>query len=504
MALSTSGISFSGLASGIDSTKLIQQLVTLESQPIQQMQSEQQTFQSKLSSVGTFKGLVQALQSKAQVLGSESTFLSYLTSVNIDGHVSASASGSASPGTHTVTVDKIATIDRWTFNPVTSETANLATADGQGLTFSVDGTNYNIPLTAAHSSLDNIASAINSIAGDKVAASVVNIGTSGNPSYQLVMTSNASGQANRISNIVNTVAGLSIDTTGPDSNGVAQSANNITAGNDAVAVIDGLTVTRDTNQFNDVIAGLSITAQTADPNTTLTVSVTADTGAIKTKINDFVTAYNALVDFVNAQNTYTKDNGPGGNLFGDSLLGDVMSQVRTALFSVPTSVVQNDTAGFSTLQLVGIETQSDGKLQVNDTKLDDKMAQNLSKLADLFVDRDGFNNGGAAPNTPGYYTDTTPDSGLASTLDRTIQRMFDTYTGPGGQTFKGLFDSRTDSYNTSISDLGKQILAKQDQVQKFQDDLTAKFANLESVMGGLQSQGAALQAALSSMPTTLG
>jgi flagellar hook-associated protein 2 len=497
MAINTNGISFSGLASGLDTSKLIQQLVSLESIPITQLQGQQTDFQNKLSSVGTFKGLVKTLQDKAKVLGDKSSFLSYLTSVNLDGHVAASASGSAAPGTHTVEVDHLATIDRWTFDAVGDQTANLATADGQGVSFSVDGTAFNVTVNAANSSLEDIASAINSVAGEKVSASVVNVGTTASPSYQLVMTSKDSGAQNRISGITNTVAGLTIDATGPDASGNPQSLNNITAGNDAVAVIDGLTVTRETNEFNDVVAGLSLTAQTADPNTTLTVSVTADNGAIKSKINDFVTAYNTLVDFVNTQNSYSKDNGPGGNLFGDSILGDVMKQVRQALFSVPTSVVQADTAGYSTLQIVGIETQSDGKLQVDDTKLDDKISGDLTKLADLFVDTDGFNNGGAAPNTPGYYTDTTADSGLASTLDRTIERMFDTYTGPNGQTFKGLFDTRAQTYNDRISELDKQILAMQDQVSKYQDQLTQKFANLESVMGGLQSQGAALQAALS-------
>ena len=499
MALNTNGISFSGLASGLDTSKLIQQLVQLESIPITQLQGQQKQFQAKLSSVGTFKGLVSALQDKAKVLSDKASFLSYLTSVSMDGHVAASASGSAAPGTHTVVVNQLATIDRWTFDAVPSETTNLATADGQGVSFSVDGTAFNIALTAGTSSLNDLAAAINSTAGDKVSASVVNVGTSTSPSYQLVMTSNDSGQNNRISGITNTVAGLTINTTPPNSSGVAQSANNITAGNNAVAVIDGLTVTRETNEFNDVVAGLSLTVQTADPSTTLTVAVTADSGAIKHKLSDFVTAYNTLVDFVNTQNTYSKDNGPGGNLFGDSILGDVMKQVRQALFNVPTSVVQADTAGYSTLQLVGIETQSDGKLQINDTKLDDKMATDLSKLADLFVDSDGFDNGGAAQNTSAYYTDTTTDSGLAATLDRTIKRMFDSYTGPGGQTFKGLFDTRSQTYNDRINELDKQILVKQDQVTKFQDQLTLKFSNLESVMGGLQSQGASLSAALSGL-----
>jgi flagellar hook-associated protein 2 len=496
MALNTNGISFSGLASGLDSSKLIQQLVALESQPIQQMQAQQQTFQSKLSAVGTLKGLVTDLQAQAKILSTKSSILSYFTTVSLDGHLAASASGSASPGTHTVTVDQLATIDRWTFDPVADQTVDLASADGQHIAFSVAGTAYDVPLTAAASSLEDIAAGINSVAGADVAASIVNVGTTSAPSYQLVMTSKHSGEGQRITGIVNTVAGLSIDATGPDASGAPQSANNITVGMNAVAVIDGLTVTRETNDFNDVVAGVSITAQTADPATELSVSVAADTGAIKTRIKDFVTSFNKLIDFVNTQNSYSKDAGAGGLLFGDPILRQVVSQVRDALFNVDPSVVQNDTEGYSTLSLVGIKTQSDGKLQVDDSVLDDKIAANLDKLADLFVDTDGFDNGGAAPNTPAYYTDTTPDSGLADKLSRSIDRLIDSYTGPGGKVFKGVFDARTESYNQSISKLLKDIDAKQAQVDKFQEQLVQRFANLEQLMGGLQAQGAALSASL--------
>src|SRR5260221_12539898 len=99
MALNTNGISFSGLASGIDTSKLIQQLVALESRPIQSMQAQQQTFQSKLSAVGTLKGLVQDLQAKVKALESKSSFASYFTSVSVAGHPAPAAIGTPCQGT---------------------------------------------------------------------------------------------------------------------------------------------------------------------------------------------------------------------------------------------------------------------------------------------------------------------------------------------------------------------------------------------------------------------
>jgi len=77
--------------------------------------------------------------------------------------------------------------------------------------------------------------------------------------------------------------------------------------------------------------------------------------------------------------------------------------------------------------------------------------------------------------------------------------MMKTYTGQGGNVLKGIFDTRSETYNTSISKLSKDIAAKEAQVAKFQETLIARFTKLEEVMGGLYSQGASLQAALAGL-----
>lgn len=192
----------------------------------------------------------------------------------------------------------------------------------------------------------------------------------------------------------------------------------------ATAEIDGLLVERETNEFGDVLAGVGITATAADPNKTITFTVEADHAAIKKNVKEFVDAYNKVVGFINTQNTYSEDQGPGGDLFGDPILRDVKSRIDQALFGVDIDTVAADTEGYSTLSLVGIKKQSDGTLLVSDSDLEDKLTTNIDAFADLFVDRDGFDNGGAIENDPAYYVDTTADSGLAASLDRAIQRMF--------------------------------------------------------------------------------
>lgn len=494
--MSGNGISFAGLGSGIDTNKIIQQLVQLESLPIQQLEAQKKSAQDKLSSIGTFKGYVKDLQKQAKALSTKKDFLVFGVTPSEDGVASFSASGSAVAGAHTLKVNKLAATDRWAFDGVTSKTIDLASAEGQSVSFDVNGTSYSITVQQNQSSLEEIAAAINDLASADVTATIVNSGTTADPSYKLVLTSNESGEGGRLVNLASTVSGLTIDGTSPDGLGNAQSTNNITAGNNAVAVIDGLTITRETNDFNDVVPGVSIGVEAANPNKTINFSVEADDKAIKKKLQGFVDAYNKVISFVNEQNTYTKEGGPGGDLFGDNILTSVRSSINSALFNVPVDTVMNDTAGYSTLSLVGIKKETDGTLTIDNTVLDDKLAHDINALADLFVDSDGFDNGGAADNTPGIDIDTTADSGLAASLQRAIDRMFRTTNGTNGTVLKGIFDSRTATINANIKRFDDQIDRKQVYIDKFQENLVARFAKLEEVIGGLNAQGAALQNAL--------
>jgi flagellar hook-associated protein 2 len=272
-----------------------------------------------------------------------------------------------------------------------------------------------------------------------------------------------------------------------------------------VALVDGLRVERDDNDFSDVIAGVSIDLVSAAPGEELTFTVEADREAITAQVQGFVDAYNGVIDFINTQSSYSEDEGAGGPLFGDSLLSGVRSPIRSALFAVDTDTVANDAAGFSTLSLIGIKTGSDGRLSIDSTVFDAKLAENVTAVADLFVDTDGFDNGGAEPNTPEYYQDITADSGLASTLSRAIDRLFDSQDGPinpntGERTvLKGLFNARRTALRDNISRFDDQIEAKEFRIKGFEESLVKRFAALEQLIGGLNAQGAALTAGLASI-----
>ncbi len=501
----SNGISFSGLASGLDTQAIVAQLVALERIPIQLIEAQKAGEQRKLDEIGNFGKLVKALQAAAEKLSTTDDFYAWTVSNTDTAVANITATGGAQSGVHTLEVLKLASVDRWAFDAVTDPDADLATADGQQLDFTVGTTSYSLTVSASSSSLNDIASDIEDMAGDAVTAEVVNTGTSSNPQYRLILSSNDPGEDNRVSSIVTDIDGLGITYSAPDANGDPTSASNLTVGNNSQAEVDGLLIERSSNDLSDVYSGIEINLlSTTEVDTPITFTIDPDKTAIRENIDAFVNAYNGVLSFINKQSTFTaaEEEGEAGAsepLFGDSILRSVRSNINRALFDVDTSTVLNDTEGFSTLSLIGIDQANDGILSVNGTTFDEKIADNIDLLADLFLDSDGFDNGGADPNTEAYFEDQTADSGLAASLVREIDRMFGTFDGPidsetGDRVLlDALFDLKEDTIRENMDRLSSQIDTMEDRLEGFERNLVMRFANLEKLMGSLNAQGAALQ-----------
>lgn len=488
--MSSAGITFSGLGSGIDSQAIIAQLVQLERIPIGQIELKITEQKNKLSKIGQLKTILQKLGDKAKTLGDEDSFFTFSTSIANASLATVSASGNAVAGSHTLEVTQVAATDRWAFDGVADPDADLAGAIGETLTFTANGTDYTVTIdNQASSSLYQIASKINSAASADVQASVVNAGTDASPSYQLVLTAKTSGEDGAITNLTTDIAGL---------NAVA---TNITVGENAIAIIDGLTIQRTDNDFSDVIAGVSVDLLSAEPGVETYFTIDPDKESIKGRIRDFIAAYNEVVTFVNTQNTYDEEDGAKGELFGDGLLRTVRSTITNALNDIDPTVVAADTEGYSTLSLVGIKQESDGKLTIVNNTLDEKVTENLSAFADLFIDYDGFDNGGALPNTSDFFEDTTADSGLMATLERQLNRLLKSQDGEinpatgSRDVIRSTFDLKKATINTQVARLEDQIEARERRISSYRETLVRQFANLESVMAELQSQGNFLSSA---------
>lgn len=502
------GISFSGLASGIDTQAIVAQLVQLERLPIQTLQARRAQEQRKLDLVGQFGDLVKKLRDAAKELDTTGEFKSNSATLSDDTVGTVSANSSAIAGSHALDVERLAATDRWVFDSVTSRDQDLTTTAGQQVSFTVGTTAYSLVVNPSRSSLDEIAADINGMAGEDVNASVVNTGTESNPTFQLVLASKVPGEDGRITSIFSNVAGanddLTINWVAPTVAGVAQSTNNITVGNDALARVDGLLVRRSDNDFSDVIEGVTLSVnRTTTPGDPAIISVEPDRDAVREKLDEFVSAYNAVQTFINTQSKFTPsedpedDGGSTGALFGDTVLSSVKSAMTRALFSPTLAEVTGDTEGYSTLSLIGVKQGNDGLLSIDETKFNAKFTENLDALAALFTDDDGFDNGGAAVGDPGYYVDQSDDRGLMANLTREIDRMFGTLAGSTSEvTLRGIFDARQEALRARLKNFDRDIDRKEERVERYRETLTLQYARFEELMSSLNAQGASLSNSL--------
>jgi flagellar hook-associated protein 2 len=207
-----------------------------------------------------------------------------------------------------------------------------------------------------------------------VRAAIINDG-SGTP-YRLSLTSTKTGAANAISitNNLNTGTGAAIDPL----NTTVQAASDATVklGSGAGAI----TVNSTTNQLNGLIPGVSLNALKADTTKPIVVTVTNDTEAVSTALKDFVTSFNATIDFINSQSKFDPKTQQGGVLLGNRDTATLANELTAALSaSIP---------GLSTnanrLSSVGLSFGSDNKLTLDQSKLDQALSgQNGANLADL-------------------------------------------------------------------------------------------------------------------------
>jgi len=145
-----------------------------------------------------------------------------------------------------------------------------------------------------------------------------------------------------------------------------------------------ITVTSDTNSFNDVIAGVSLELKKeTSVGEHVTITTDVDIAGIKSLINQFISAYNDVNEFIDEQNSYNVDTKESGVLLGDYVIQTMQSSIRRTLGSR----VNGLDSKYNQLYSVGIRTGVDGKLSIKDSgRLEEALRENLDEVINLFAD----------------------------------------------------------------------------------------------------------------------
>lgn len=462
---STSGITFSGLASGMDTSAIVTALVNARAVPIQTMQATRSDLTTKKSVFTTLSSQLSAISAVTKKLDnlSDVTFSSAslgeefrtlsATSSNTGLFTASVDSARGVTGTHTVTVERLAKVavsSAGNGNGTSFSATTSAVATGT-LAITVGSTTTNVSITSTNATLTGVRDAINA-SGAAVRATTIYDGTG----YKLVVTGTSTGEASDVT----------VDASGLDQGDLSKTLS-FTKSQSAVdsrVVVDGVAIEHADNVVEDALYGVTLSLS-SESATAATLSVKTDTTAVSTAIKTFIANYNAAISNINSQNTYSEgQNTPV--LFGNSTVRGVEDALARAV-SEPVS----GTSTYKMLADVGIHLMKDGTLTVDESKLSTALGNDFEGVRSLFVTRNG--------------TD-----GVAGR----VTKLIDTYVNSSS----GLIKNAQDGLDAQVEDLDDRIDAATRALESYQETITRQFIAMESAISMLKGQQTSLNAIFNS------
>lgn len=437
--------SFSGLATGIDTGSIVTELVRAESIPIERLRTKQANHDSMSSRFETIRGRLDDLKAAMEAITDDDA--ESLVSSSAESTVGATSSGSAQAGAYVVEVSQLAAAERTHSDGVASKDTAGLWADGSSIGITVGG-DVEVSISVSSSdTLDSIAQRIND-SDVRASASVIFDGSE----YRLQVSGSETGVANSVSF---SETGLALGLTNP--------ANETVSAADALFSIDGLAMSRDSNDVSEAITGVQLSLDSVT-TTPVTINVGSDSDALSEKMQTFVDAYNSVANGIAVESIFTGEARTGDSLAGDSTLRSLQRGLSSSLFgSMP---------GFETIQQLGLETDQAGKLQFDAEAFGSALNENGDLLLEAFA-----------------------GDGVTEGLFERLTSLTDQYADKN----TGLISTRMDSFESENRRIDRRIESMEIRVDKFEENLLRKFATLETLVAGLNSQGEQMLAVLGSI-----
>jgi flagellar hook-associated protein 2 len=395
-------ITATGIGSGLDVESLVTQLVQSDVVPAsQRLALKEARFQSEISAYGALKGALASFQSAASAASSASQYTSFKATTSDSNKVSVSVAEGAAEGSYSVGVTSLAEAHSLA-SPQSVVYSSADAVVGLGnLTIKVGTLSYDgggsvtgfsektgssttsITIDSTNNTLAGVRDAINQ-SGAPVEAAVVYDGSQ----YRLTIQATSTGLENSISiDVTDTGDSVNDDNAGLSVLSFNAGASNLSETNRAVNAaftINGLDVTSASNTVSDALDGVSLTLKgvTTDPVTSATnpasISVTQDLGRAKSAVQSFVDAYNEFIATLNDLTAYDSEQQAGSVFTGDGTVRSIASRLRNEI----NSSIDAEGASYKTLAELGVTTTvSDGKLQLDSTKLSEVLENNPADVA---------------------------------------------------------------------------------------------------------------------------
>lgn len=299
-------------------------------------------------------------------------------------------------------------------------------------------TPVDITIDATNSSLEGIAAAINtanagvsaSILTDAAGSRLVIKGATGADRAFTLTATETPGQEG--------LAALNI--------GVGATGTTIgSAAADALVAIDGVQLKRESNTITDLIPGVKLDLNSAQPGTIVTIGKTLPTTALTNAVQDFIATYNELYTALR-----TDLNPETGALRTDLAARELRRQLQQL------TMAPIGGGALTKLAEIGVKTNRDGTLMLDNALLTKALVNNPEAVEKMFAEPQG---------------NATTGNGLATALNAIASAATNTQRGLGASEV---------SYNKAKGELDKdkaEMLAKTEDVRL---RMTRQFASMDA------------------------
>jgi flagellar hook-associated protein 2 len=439
-----------GLASGLDTAKIVSQMMEIQKRPVTMLQNQQKLLQARNAQLTGIQAALKRVNADALALLDPRVYRGTQKATSSDTtRVAATTSGGAGVGGYQVSVDRLANAAQRTFSFTASAGDATITIDGHDTSVKGGGSVY------------DLADAINADQSATVYAAATDAGT-------LVLSNRSTGD---------TGTGF-IAVTGADSI-LSEQPQRARQGQNATYSIDGVSGTSGSNTVSGAIPGVTLTltgvTTSSGPVTVNVGAPAADPSKVESAINQFITDYNAAISAIQTQLAQkpTSSDPTQGVLYGDNQLKGLLSSMRSLMIKggdgLPTGMARMLDIGVSTgAASTGGPTASElvGNLTLNAATLEAALKSNATALQKVVG---------------------TWANGMASTVNN--------YSGLGGTLEVRLFGD-----NRQVASLTRRIGTMQSALDDKQKQLTRQFALLEAALAGNQSTSSWLASQINALP----
>ena len=309
------------------------------------------------------------------------------------------------PGSGSVAVGDFFTVNSGVSDNILGSGAVITETDK--FSFTDADVSSNESITFANETLTQVAARLNSISG--LSAQVIDTNGDGS-SYSLVVSGDETGADNgfKITEVSSSVAGRWTTTDVPASDAIENNFSQLAK--DAIFKLDGVSVSRPTNNISGLINGAIITLK-ADRTEASTITFSRSEQAIRQNINDTIFFLNEFRSEIDRLTYIDADGGPNGPL--------ALEAAATILKSNFKRLALDPLKGFGSdaiyLSQLGIKTNSSGTYYFDETTFEKTLSNNPGYFS-ILKDANLSSNSDSVTVTKSRFTKIPPETYLVSNV----------------------------------------------------------------------------------------